>query len=276
MSGSDEFAEFLRRTLPSLGLDWRRHHRRGVRRRIVARMDGLRLRSFEAYHSLVLGSPEEGRVLRALLPVTITRLFRNRPILEGFAALVFPRTEALAAGGEARAWSAGCAGGEEPITLAILWRRWSEGRRGARRLRVLATDVDERCLERGRTAVYGESSMREVPAEDRTRFFERADGRLRVRPEILAGIEFRRHDLREDPPPARMHLVLCRNAAFTYFDDDACLAAAQSLRASLVEGGHLLVGRRERVAAADRAGFGPIPEVPGLYRALPVEATRRR
>src|ERR687890_1051363 len=181
----EECVAFLQCALPRLGLRWAgyRKVRRQVCRRVAWRIAALGLPDHAAYRAHLAAHPEEWDVLRALTPVTISRFGRDRAVFAALAGDVLP---ALASGARAagrdrvRAWSAGCASGEEAYTLALLW---DDGALGPP-LEVLATDVHPPVLERARAARYAPSSLRELPAGLQNRGFD-ADpqGALVVRPE---------------------------------------------------------------------------------------------
>jgi len=263
-----DFPAFLRATLPPLGLAWRRHHRRSVRRRIVQRMDALRLRSFEAYREHLLADPDERAAFPRLLGVTITRLFRDRPLLERSLARVLSAWNARAPVPRSRlVWSAGCAGGEEPYSVAMMIasRREAAGPRGVPDVRIVASDVDERCLARAERGVYAGTSLREVPAAALRRFFEPRPEGHRVRDEIRALVRFERRDVRLDPPPpGPVDLLLSRNLAFTYFSDEERVAFAERA-ATIVRGGFLIIGSSESMPARAGRWFRRDEETPILH-----------
>lgn len=253
-----DFAEFLRRVLPSLGLAPRPHLRRGLRRKLSRRLEVLRLRGWEEYAALVEADPAVRAELAGLLGVTISRFWRNYSLWEYLAAHVLP---GLCEAG-ARVWSCGCASGEEPYSLALLWRE----RCPESPLYLLATDIDSAVLERAQEGLYAPGSLRELPSELRERYFRPEKGGLRLSGEVKGMVRFRRHDLLREPPPAEapFELILCRNLAFTYFGPEARVEAARKLAAALAPGGYLAVGRKERLPEG-AAGLAET-DYPGLYR----------
>jgi chemotaxis protein methyltransferase CheR len=244
---------FLQWALPRLGLRWAgyRKVRRQVCRRLRARVAELGLADLDAYRAHLDADPAEWEVLRALTPVTISRFARDRAVFDALEREVVPGLEraARAEGREGlRAWSAGCASGEEAYTLALLWPAMD----------VLATDVHAPVLERARRARYPTSSLRELTAAERDRGFVADGAEHAVRPEVAARVTVVRHDLREPPPAAApFDLVLCRNAAFTYLDADARRAVLDRLADALVPRGALVVGRHETLPDTER--FRPWP-----------------
>jgi chemotaxis protein methyltransferase CheR len=258
---------FLQWALPRLGLRWAgfRKVRRQVCRRVARRIAALGLPDHAAYREHLAAHPDEWAVLRALTPVTISRFARDRAVFGALADEVLP---ALAAGARAagrdgvRAWSAGCASGEEAYTLALLW----DDRALGPALEVLATDVHPPVLARARAARYQASSLRELPPALRARGFEAAPGgALVVRPEHRRAVTIARHDLRDPPPDGPFDLVLCRNVAFTYFAADAQRGVLGHLAAALRPGGALVLGLHETLPAP-APGFAPWPGARGVHR----------
>jgi chemotaxis protein methyltransferase CheR len=273
---------FLQEALPRLGLRWAgfRRVRRQVCRRLDRRLRALGLESLDAYRAWLARHPEEWEVLDGLCRVTISRFWRDRAVFDALGARLLPELAALArARGDAelRAWSAGCASGEEAWSLALLWQLELGDRPPQPSLRVIGTDLDTHLLERAATAVYPASSLREIPAGLRARAFERCGDAYRLRSALRMGVEFRPGDVRRQAPADRgpFHLVLCRNLAFTYFDAAVQREVLERIADTLVPDGALLVGSHERLPS-DAHRFVPDPSVRGAYRLRDGEATRPR
>jgi chemotaxis protein methyltransferase CheR len=219
---------FLQWALPRLGRRWAgyRKVRRQVCRRVRQRLETLGLDGYEVYRERLEADPGEWAVLDRLMNVTISRFNRDRGVFE------FLRDEVLRPG--VRVWSAGCASGEEPYTLALL----CDG------LDILATDVDPAMLRRAEAARYPASSLRELPNRDAF-----VDG---VLDERYRHVTFALHDVRDDPPAGPFDLVLCRNLAFTYFDDATqreILQRIASVTSTLAIGAHEALPEGQRLFA---------------------------
>jgi chemotaxis protein methyltransferase CheR len=134
-------------------------------------------------------------------------------------------------------------------------------------LRVVATDADTHLLERAREGRYPASSLKELPLSLSEAALIRDGEQLRVCNELREGVEFQRQDIREAMPAGPFHLVLCRNLAFTYFDEDRQREVFRGIVERLDAGGYLLVGAHESLPGGvpDLVGC---PGLPALWRKI--------
>ncbi|NIR61672.1 MAG: hypothetical protein GWO02_20380, partial [Gammaproteobacteria bacterium] len=175
---------------------------------------------------------------------------------------------ALEAGrSELCAWSAGCGCGEEPYSLALLWRFDVAERLPGISLGILGTDIDARLLERARESTYPGGCLKELPRDWLAAAFEKTDGAFRLKESYGRQVSFREHDIRDGPPNGPFDLILCRNLAFTYFDRNWQLEVADRLRDAMVESGALVLGRGETLPA-QAAGFTAWSAEHGVHRRI--------
>ena len=260
MEVDSELVRFLQWALPRLGMRWPgfRRVRRQVGRSIRRRLSELGLADLAAYRAHLERDPAEWAALETACRVTISRFFRDRGVWQDLEARVLP---ALAAHRERplRAWSAGCASGEEAYTLALA------GHEAGVALEIHATDVDPRLLARAREGLYPESSLREVSQSRRDRLFSENAGAWRLRDRWRGRVTFAEQDLAHALPAGPFELVLCRNLVFTYWDDDRQQTFVEAVAARIVPGGALVIGAHE-VLPGGSAGFLPWQAVPLVYR----------
>jgi chemotaxis protein methyltransferase CheR len=243
---------FLQEILPRLHLRWRgfRRVRRQVCRRLQRRLQELDLPDLAAYLTYLDQHPQELASLDACCRITISRFYRDRGLFQLLERELLPQTawQAQRDGRSAlRIWSAGCGAGEEPYTLAILWAHSRQPAIMRTTPELLATDADPVMLQRARTACYPFSSLRELPTDWREAAFRHADGSFCLHERYRQAVHFVRHDIRTTPPDGPFDLVLCRNLAFTYFDDELQRETAARIAAVLHQDGLLVLGAHEQL-----------------------------
>ena len=216
-----------------------------LKRRIAVRMRARGAHTYEDYGKILDHDAHEYQELLDALTINVTKFFRNvetwtalRPYLEGLAATR----------GKLRIWSAGCASGEEPYTIAVLLADILGEAAGAR-ASIDATDVDRLSLERTRQARYPDAAFTEMPAHLKRRYFQGGE----PLPAVRDLVNVRTHDLtRERPPHPPYDLIVCRNVVI-YFERQAQERLFQAFVDALAPQGVLLLGKVETL-------FGPARE----------------
>lgn len=255
--------DILQWCLPQLGLRWAgfRKVRGTVCKRVARRMRELRLDGADAYKVYLAENADEWRRLDAFCRIPISRFYRDRAVYDALSTRLLP---GLAGDAAARAdrtircWSAGCASGEEPYTLAILWHCRVRQCYPDVRIDIVATDADPVMLERAAKGCYAEGSLRALPADLRDAAFVTRGDRECVRDDVAALVRFQHQDIRETMPPGPFDLILCRNLVLTYFDAGRQRAILRELAIRLRAGGLLIIGAHEEMP----------PDVPGFSDAL--------
>jgi chemotaxis protein methyltransferase CheR len=260
---------FLQSALPRLGLRWPgfRKVRRLVCKRLARRLRELNLPDAAAYRAFLDGHPGEWAILDGYCRIPISRFYRDREVFEHLEHVVLPAlAEATVVAGrrELACWSACCASGEEPYTLAILGRRRLQHQFPGLGLRIVATDIDVQVLQRARTGCYRASSLKALPPELLTDAFTRHGEELCIRDEYRA-IEILEQDIRRTTPEGEFDLVLCRNAVLTYFEPTLQHEVMRRVLARLRPGGALVVGIHESLPE-NLPGFVPWPGARAIYR----------
>lgn len=217
-----------------------------LKRRLAVRMRARGVHTYDDYSRLLDEDAHEYEQLLDALTINVTKFYRNA---ETWDALV-PYLAGLwrATRGRLKVWSAGCASGEEPYTIAVLIAEVA-GVASLEHAFVDATDVDRVSLERTRQASYPESAFTEMPPELKRRYFTAEHPRQPV-PPIRALVRILAHDLMREPPPHPPYDVLvCRNVVI-YFERQAQERLFQVFVDALAPGGILLLGKVETL-------FGP-------------------
>jgi two-component system CheB/CheR fusion protein len=141
-------------------------------------------------------------------------------------------------------WSAGCATGEETYTIAIVLAQLLGIDKFRERVKIYATDVDDKALDHARQATYTIRDLATLPAEVREGYFEHNDGRFVFRKDLRRSVIFGRHDLMQDAPISRVDLLICRNTLM-YFNAEAQNRILSRFHFALTENGFLFLGKAE-------------------------------
>ena len=245
-----EGVQFLQWSLPRLHLRWPgfRKVRRPVYKRVNRRLQELRLPSLEAYRGYLEDHPSEWATLDTLCWINISRFYRDRSVFQHLANEILPQLAQRVIARRERemlCWSAGCAGGEEPYTLSIIWRTCLAKQFPQLRLRIVATDIDPLAIHRAERGCYRPSSVKDVPGRWRAQAFVAIADELCLKSEYRTSVTFVLQDIRERAPEGSFHLVLCRNLVFTYFDEVLQRKTMQRLSGTLAPGGVLIIGKLE-------------------------------
>ena len=234
--------DYVKRTR---GFDFMGYKRATLQRRVLKRVHDLKLRSFGDYMDYLEVHPEEFPILFDTILINVTSFFRDPPAWEYLAGEVIPRLlDRRRDGDPIRAWSAGCASGEEVYTLAILLADAMGPEAFKKGVKIYATDMDEDALSQARAASYSEKNLDRVPEELRKRYFEQVGDRHVFSPDLRRCIIFGRHDLLEDAPISKLDLLVCRNALI-YFNAEAQSRIIARFHFGLKEQGYLFLGKAE-------------------------------
>jgi chemotaxis protein methyltransferase CheR len=202
-------------------------------------------------------SGAEMQALANLITTNETYMFREYKQLEAFGNACLPEVVARkqAQGNRnLRIWSAGCSSGEETYTVAIIVQEvfpaiddWD--------LQIVATDIDEERLAMAVAGLYGERSMKNVPAEYLGRHFTPQGAEWRVKPQTRSLVTIQSLNLHDRLQMRKMRsfdFIFCRNVLI-YFDDTSRKAAVDHFYNALNPGGFLFLGHSESVGRISSA-----------------------
>ena len=256
------------------GFDFTAYKRSTLARRISKRMSAVGVDSYAAYLDHLQVHPDEFTQLFNAILINVTSFFRDPDAFEYLRADIVPKIVDQSAGGDIRIWSAGCASGEEPCSVAILFAE-ALGREAFReRVKIYATDVDEEELTAARTASYSDGDVEHLPPEIRSRYFDHVGNRWLFTKELRRSIIFGRHDLLADAPISRVDLLLCRNTLM-YFHREAQSTIVERFHYALRDSGILVLGTAEMLVNFSDM-FAPTELKQRVFTKLPAERRWQR
>jgi len=243
--GDADLAPVMERVARARGVRCDAYKSSCFRRRLAVRMRACGVHTYDEYAAVLDGDGAEFDRLLAALTINVSSFYRNASVWD---YLRFECLPALwEAGGAVRCWSAGCAAGEEPYTLAMLLLETARaaGRPDPGTSSVLATDLDPEILEAARQAEYREAAFAELPPAWRERWVRPRGNRLVIAPEVRQLVRFAPHDLiRDVPPDPPYDLIVCRNVVI-YFDRPIQENLFHRFADALRPGGRLVLGKTE-------------------------------
>lgn len=280
--GEGEFSLFQRLIYRSAGIHLSAAKRTLLEARLAKRLRELGLDSFSAYYDYLVqdgGGTELGELLDRIA-TNETHFFREPRQFDFLEEKMFPQWQAEAASGARskylQVWSAGCATGEEPFSIAMTLFDHFPARKDWR-IEILATDLSSRALRAARAAVWPIVKAKEIPPGYLKRFMLRGtgsqQGNMKAGPEILGAVRFERLNLHDKVYPAigSFDLILCRNVLI-YFDAASRAGVIERLLDHLAPTGYLFVGHAESLAAmSERVRY----VVPTVYRHAAAEPSDR-
>lgn len=208
----------------------------------------VRITEREAYRVYLEHHPDEWGTLDTLCWIPISHFYRDRSVFQHLEHEILPELAQLVVARreqEIRCWSAGCAGGEEPYTLAIIWRHCLATQFPRLSLRIVATDIDPQVIHRAESGCYGAGSIKDLPIEWRAQAFVTIGDKLCLKDEYRAAVTFMVQDIRGGAPEGLFQLILCRNLVLTYFDETLQRKTMQRIADKLASGGVLIIGNLE-------------------------------
>ena len=244
-ASNKEFEALLAFLSRSRGFDFMGYKRASLMRRVDKAMEAVGVKSYSDYLDYLQVHPEEFERLFNTILINVTAFFRDAPAWEYLSAEVIPRLLASKRENEPiRLWSAGCASGQEPYSLAIALAEKLGFSAFRERVKIYAADVDEEALAQARSAAYTPREVQGIPPLLLAKYFEFDAGRYVFHRDLRRALIFGRHDLLRDAPISRIDLLACRNTVM-YFNADVQAQIMARFHFALADGGYLFLGKAE-------------------------------
>jgi len=178
------------------------------------------------------------------LSVQETYFWREFDQVRALVQTLLPQSQAKK-NSPVRIWSAACATGEEPLTIAMALNEAGWFERAS--IEIVASDASSKAIERAVGGVYRERAFRNLPAKLRDRYFVPEGSGSRIRSDLHSRIKWSVVNLMEEDqvaPLAVADFIFCRNV-FIYFSESAIGRAVRSFARFIKPPGYLFVGAAE-------------------------------
>lgn len=249
-----DFDRLKRHVIETTGLAYYCDKDHELAARIASRLAASNSRGCGAYLAR-LGDGVAGQAeldaLTASLTIGETFFFRHRELFDALRERVIPDLiERNREHQRLRIWSAGCATGAEPYSLAILLGHDFAPALAGWDVSIIGTDINRDFLAEAQRGAYGEWAFRAAPEELKATCFDRSGQSWVLRDAYRRCVSFQYHNLVQHPFPslvnnlASLDLILCRNVMI-YFNATICARLIGQFYEALAEGGWLAVGHAE-------------------------------
>lgn len=266
------------------GRDMGRYDEAFLARTVAKRMELTARMTFADYCGYLSESPSEADKLVRSLSITFSEFFRNPLTFALLEQLVLPKLVAEkrnTGGAEIRVWSAGCAGGQEAFSLAILLEELTTARENGVSFRIFATDISEEAMTTARAGVFEFSAVQQVRLRHLRECFTQEGQTYRIRHRLRDRVDVSSYDLldeRSTSPPAGIYgdfdLVVCSNLLF-YYRSEVRQAILAKLHRALAASGYLVTGEAERGMVEQTAGFDAVALPSSVFQKAPASRTLR-
>lgn len=232
-------------------------------RRLSIRMKKKKCNSYLDYYSKLKRDPEEVKILRNSLSINVTSFFRDTDTWDRFRAelkIYLKEKKKSKHPPSINLWSAGCAIGAEPYSIAIMLHELLGGQLLSyeKNLKVYATDFNEELLMVARRGIFEGDVMRFVPSEILNKYFDRfghQKGSYKIRYSVKKFVDFSYLDLTAFKHwKQNLDVIVCRNVLI-YFSKDLQEQIMRKFYNHLLPGGILLLGGTEILHSALRDSF---------------------
>ncbi|MFH0825663.1 MAG: CheR family methyltransferase [Pseudomonadota bacterium] len=255
----DDLSDFLLSELcrvieAGMGLHYTPDRRPHVARAVKRAASGLGFDSPTAFAEWLLEEPHARSRVECLvghLTIGETHFFRDENLFRFLEERFLPELVSGRRLGSrhVRIWSAACATGEEPYSLAVVLKKLIPNEAGWR-LTILGTDINVEFLDRAEKAIYTHWSFRSVPTGFKESFFRKSEEGYQLIPEIRRMVKLARLNLADDvfsvpaEDTADMDVIFCRNVLM-YFSSHRQERVIDNLCRNLTDGGLFVVSPAE-------------------------------
>lgn len=208
--------------------------------------------------------PLRQRVTEAMT-INESFFFRDKTPFERFQDTVLPfMQKARIATKRIRIWCAAASTGQEPYSLAMMFKQTGAEFSGWK-IEIVATDISTEVLEKAKSGLYTQFEVqRGLPIQLLLKYFKQDGDQWRIDQSLRDMVQYRRHNLLDDFASLGMFdVIFCRNVLI-YFDSKTKQDVLTRVSRSLVKDGHLLLGAAETVVGFTNL-FAPMLEKRGLY-----------
>jgi chemotaxis protein methyltransferase CheR len=234
-----------------------------LKRRFEIRLRATGSDTYARYIIYLNKHPEEFTNLLNDLTINYTTFFRDSDVYEYLEHKLLPKL--FLSKLPVKIWSAGCATGEEPYSLAILIHKLLGKRLAEHPVSIIASDIDKDALAKAQRGAYGPRQVSTISTTMMSQFFEKEGDLSIVKDFVKDIVHFERFDLMKTSVHSQLDLILCRNVMI-YFSKEGQQHIHMSFYHALKDGGYMITGKSEILSGEPAEKFQALDYVIRLYQ----------
>lgn len=217
--------------------------------RLADRLSECSCESFLEYYNLLMNdgaaADEEWRQIITALAKSVTSFLRHSDAIRNLVDVVIPKLLFSSPSNTLRIWSASCATGEEPLSIAMALNDagWFE----RAKIEIFASDTNHTAIESAIQGVYSENRINYLDAALRDKYFTKGENGWQVVPELHRKIRWKEANLmieNEIAELAQSHVIFCNNV-FIYFTGHTICKTLRSFARFMPDGAYLFTDNGE-------------------------------
>jgi len=236
----DDYLTFIHKIKRKIGIDLNLYKEQQMKRRITSLRNKREFSTFDHYFQAMNTNTELLNEFLDRLTINVSEFYRNpkrwNVLNDKIVPLLLKNRDKLSI------WSAACSTGEEPYSLAILFREYFP----TASVHITATDIDDNALVAAKQGLYSEKALKELPFELKKKYFSKQGEGYIIDPSLKKNVTFKKHNILADRYPRDIDLIVCRNVLI-YFTDEAKKHVYQNFSDALKRDGVLFVGSTEQI-----------------------------
>lgn len=250
------------------GIDFSKYNKEMLKRRVAKRMLANGVSNYSDYLRILFNKPEEEyEELLDALTVNVSEFFRDPGLFEGFNDILMNIVDDKKTRGDCsiNIWSAGCAKGEESYSIGILLSEILKEEISRFKIKILATDIDKRCITYAKRGKYQQGSLKNVNKKILEKYFTPVGKEYTVNPEVKNLVTFWYHNLVADKPFTNIDIIFCRNV-FIFMTRSLQEHLIMNFYKALKPDGYLILGAVELLLGEARMMFVEVNSNAKVYR----------
>lgn len=237
----NDYEKFKKDVFSLTNIDLNAYKERQMKRRIDTLISKNSIAGYNEYISAINKDSSLFHEFINYITINVSEFYRNPEQWALLEKEVFPQM-LKNFGSKLKIWSAACSTGDEPYSLAMVLSRLLP----LNQIRIIATDIDKEVLAKAKVGLYNEKSIKSVPDEFKKKYFTKIGPSYQISDDIKRCVEFREHNLLEDPYPGSCNLIVCRNVLI-YFTEEAKNDIYLKFNEALKKDGILFIGSTEQI-----------------------------